>query len=374
MVMDLFDRWRRTLDELRRLGRYRALSAAHGIDFSSNDYLGYAAVPDAPQRAHLSRSGAASRLLRGQHPIWDEVENALAAWHDAEATLMFSSGYCANEGLLSTLVETGDFLASDQFNHASLIDGARLARGERFIYGHGDLDHLESGLRQASAKRRPEQQLFIVSEALFGMDGDRAPLAELAELSARYHAHLIIDEAHSTGCFGASGSGLVDELGLRPGVLATVHTGGKALGVTGAYVCGSRLLKELLVNRCRHLIFTTALPPAIGAWWLDALKRVRSDDAGRHALHANAELFRRELRRHGCDALGRDYIVPVLLGDDGRAVAAANDLQERGYDVRAIRPPTVPPGSARLRISIHADHDARLLTQVAAAVADTARL
>src|SRR5262249_43276260 len=148
-----------------------------------------------------------------------------------------------------------------------IIDGLRLSKAERFVFGHQDLDQLEDGLRRAARTGSAGRQLFVVTESLFGMDGDTAPLPQLAELAQRYDAHLIVDEAHATGCFGPRGSGLVDAAGLRGEVLATVHTGGKALGVVGAYVCGSARLKELLVNRCRHLIFTTALPPAVGAWW-----------------------------------------------------------------------------------------------------------
>jgi 8-amino-7-oxononanoate synthase len=371
--MSLRERWSAVLDRVRSEGRYRELSAPHGVDFASNDYLGYGSgayankgtVPLSP----LLRSGMASRLLRGQHPIWDEVETALARWHGAEASLILTSGYAANEGLLSTIIEPDDWVASDALNHASIIDGLRLARAERFIYQHLDLDHLETGLRTASKSRPERRQLFVVTESLFGMDGDLAPLERLGRLAERYGAALIVDEAHSTGCFGPAGSGCVDAAGLRNRVLATVHTGGKALGVAGAYVCGSALLRELLINRCRHFIFTTALPATLGAWWLDALIRVRADDAGRAALHRAAAYFRARLAHHGVRALGSHYIVPVVLGEDNRAVQAAGRLRELGWDIRAIRAPSVPPGSARLRISIHADHDEATLAAAAAAVA-----
>ena len=364
------------LAELHGAGRYRRLVPPQGVDFSSNDYLGFGKElvqngSRAPTERHqeLSRSGLASRLLRGQHPIWEEVEAALAQWHGAESTLMFTSGYVANEGLLSTLIEPDDFLASDQLNHASIVDGARLSRAERFLFRHNDLDHLECGLK-AARQRSSRRQLFVVTESLFGMEGDRAPLAGLVELAERYLAHLIVDEAHATGCFGPKGSGLIDEAGLRPRILASMHTGGKALGVTGAYVCGSALLRDVLVNRCRHFIFTTALPPALGAWWLDILPRVQAADERRHVLHQAARFFRAELEWQGSHTSVSDYIVPVLLGDDECAVQAGARLQAAGWDVRAIRPPTVPPGSARLRISIHADHDADTLAAAAAAVAE----
>jgi 8-amino-7-oxononanoate synthase len=221
-----------------------------------------------------------------------------------------------------------------------------------------------------TATRGPGHERFIVTESLFGMEGDVATLRQLVDLAERHGAHLIVDEAHATGCFGPAGSGLVDALGLRERVLATVHTGGKALGVMGAYVCGAARLKELLINRCRHFIFTTALPPAVGVWWREALARVAEDDAGRCLLHEAAEVFRTALAERGVPTRGEHYIVPVVLGEDGRAVDAARRLQAAGFDIRAIRPPTVPVGTARLRLSMHADHDRETLLTAAAAVAE----
>jgi 8-amino-7-oxononanoate synthase len=380
--MSLAERWTHFLDELRTRGSYRTLALPGGVDFCSNDYLGYAAagwkavgrvdVPH-PQSLLEQRSGTAARLLRGQHAIWDEVESALARWHGADAALMMSSGYAANEGLLSTVIHRDDWVASDQFNHASIIDGLRLSRAERFVYRHADLGHLEDGLRQAAAQRTAERQLFIVTESLFGMDGDVAPLGELVAMAERFGAHVVADEAHTTGCFGPTGSGLVDSLGLRRRVLATVHTGGKALAVPGAYICGSALLRELLINRCRHFMFSTALPPAVGLWWREAIARVQPDSAARTALHEAKAVFRRELAVQGISPGGTEYIVPVIIGDDAEAVRVAAQLQARGWDIRAIRTPTVPPGTARLRISIHSDHPPPLLAEVAAGVAEAAR-
>src|SRR5262249_10989144 len=261
--MSLRGRWSSLLEQLRAENRYRTLGVPHGVDLASNDYLGYGDGTWASRhvRMHgiqpeagrtLPRSGMASRLVRRHQPIWDEVETALARWHGAEAALMMPSGYAANEGLLSTVITSEDWVASDALNHASIIDGLRLAGAERFIYRHLDLDHLEAGLRAASASRTRRRELFVVTESLFGMDGDLTPLERLIPLAERYGTSVIVDEAHSTGCFGPFGSGCVDTAGLRARVLATVHTGGKALGVAGAYVCGSALLRELLINRCRH--------------------------------------------------------------------------------------------------------------------------
>src|SRR5262249_37558095 len=206
------------------------------------------------------------------------------------------------------------------------------------------------GAAQRGSGRR---ELLIVTESLFGMDGDRTPLESIIALAERHGAHVIVDEAHATGCFGVTGSGLVDAAGLRSRVLATVHTGGKALAVPGAYICGSRTLRELLINRCRHLIFTTALPPAVGAWWLETIARVRADHVSRARLHESVTVFRGALAEHGVKPQGNDYIVPIVIGSDAAAVHAAERLQSLDYDIRAIRPPTVPQGTARLRIAVH---------------------
>jgi 8-amino-7-oxononanoate synthase len=363
-MSSLDERWRRELDELRAIGRYRELRPPAGHDFTSNDYLGYAKRPYRDD-VELSTSGSASRLLRGHHELWSEVERRLAEWHGTEAALVFNSGYVANEGLLTTIIGPNDWVASDVRNHASIIDGLRLTRADRFIYPH--LDRLEEGLQSAGTRQK-----FIVTESIFGMDGDRAALQGLWLLSEKYDAGLIFDEAHATGCFATSGSGIVGGI-FRECSLASVHTGGKALGVPGAYVACSTLLRDLLINRSRHLIFTTALPPRVAGWWLQAIDRVQRDDTGRARLHENADRFREVLQRHGVPALGWDYIVPIVLGDDRRAVDVAERLQAAGFDVRAIRPPTVPVGTARLRISIHADHEPAVLDSLAEHVAAAVR-
>ncbi len=375
--MNLSDRWTTALDTLRTQGRYRSFALPKGIDFTSNDYLGYGAARrfsmPAADLADYPVTGMASRLLRGHHAIWEEVEGSLAAWHGSEAALMLTSGYAANEGLISTIMEPGDWVASDELNHACIVDGLRLAKSRRFAYRHNDLAHLEEGLKAEVARNDAERQRFIVTESLFSMDGDSANLQGIVDLATRYDAHVIVDEAHSTGCFGETGSGCVDAAGVRDRVLASMHTGGKALGVSGAYLACSQLLREYLINKCRHLIFTTALPPITGLAWKHMLPHVEADIKGRTRLHANAQLFRRELASHGVSAVGEHYIVPVIVGDDAKAVAAAKALQAKGYDVRAIRPPSVPPGTSRLRISIHADHDSETLARLATDTAEVLR-
>jgi 8-amino-7-oxononanoate synthase len=364
--MSLTDRWSVELQELRNQGRYRSLRPPAGIDFTTNDYLGYG--KRFTNDSSLPISGMASRLLRGHHAIWDDVESALATWHGAEAALMMSSGYAANEGLLATVIEPGDWVATDELNHACILDGLRLVRPRKFAFRHNDLNHLEDGLRAEVERNRSGRERFVVTESLFSMDGDRPDLLAMVELTEKYGAHLIVDEAHATGCYGEDGSGCVDAAGLRQRVLATVHTGGKALGVHGAYIVGSQVLKEWLVNRCRHLIFTTALPPIVGSWWLAMLARVQPDVENRDKLHANNARFRKHLAESGVQAVGTEFVVPVILGDDERAVAVAAQLQARGFDVRAIRPPTVPAGTARLRISVHADHTSAEIDELASAL------
>lgn len=375
--MSLFNRLQTSLEQLRSQGRYRSFALPKGIDFTSNDYLGYGGsrrfkIPPS-ELAEMPVSGIASRLLRGHHAIWEEVEAELARWHGSESALMLTSGYAANEGLISSIMEPGDWVASDELNHACIVDGLRLAKSRRFAFRHNDLTHLEDGLKAEVARNDPERVRFIITESLFSMDGDSAPLKEIAELAHKYDAHLIVDEAHSTGCFGPQGSGCVDHAGIRDRVLASMHTGGKALGVSGAYLATNRLLREYLINKCRHLIFTTALPPITGVAWRHLLRHVRYDDQGRDRLRANSAFFRAELAKHGVDALGDHYIVPVVVGDDSKAVAAATKLQRCGYDVRAIRPPSVPPGTARLRISVHADHEPELLMQLARDISEAMR-
>src|SRR5439155_24164498 len=202
----------------------------HGIDFTSNDYLGYGSVAGSPAlRPGLARSGASSRLLRGHHAVWDEVETLLAEWHGAEAALMMTSGYNANEGLIATLAEPGDWVAADELSHACIVDGLRLARPRKFFFRHNDLNQLEDGLKSEAAKRPAGREMFVITESLFSMDGDTAPLADIVDLAERHGANAIVDEAHSTGCFGPRGSACVDDAGLRSRVLATVHTRGQAL-------------------------------------------------------------------------------------------------------------------------------------------------
>lgn len=355
--MDLDRRILAQLSEIEARGELRSLETARGIDFSSNDYLGLAndprmkqAVAEGVQRAtRIASTG--SRLLSGHDDAWTELERDFAAWIGAEAALYFTSGYAANVGLLSAAVGPDDVVFSDSANHASLIDGMRLAKCRRVIFPHLDLHTLELELRRHAPGAKGARA--IVVESLFSMEGDVAPLAELAALAARYEAHLIVDEAHATGVRGPRGRGVVAEAGLDGRVFATIHTCGKALASAGAFVCGSAALRQFLINRARTFIFSTALPPYFAEQVRAGMQLAIAADAQRAHLAESPQWLRGELTRLGFDtASSASQIVPVVLGTSDAARFFAEQLKSRGFGVRAIRPPTVPPGTARLRLSL----------------------
>jgi 8-amino-7-oxononanoate synthase len=353
----------RRLADLAGEGLDRALRLPAGVDFSSNDYLGLARDPGL-RAALLARLAAlpageplgapASRLLRGHTALHAALERRLAAWKGTEAALLFASGYQANVGLLTALLGPADRGLSDAGNHASLIDGLRLAGCRRVVYPHLDLPAVEREL----ARPHPGGRTWLVTESLFSMDGDAAPLDRYAELAARHGAELIVDDAHATGLFGeARGSGLCEQLGVERRAAAIVSTLGKALGLAGAFVAGPRVLVDYLVNRCRAFVFSTAPPPLLLHAVDAALDLLAAEPQRRRRVLALAERLRRRLAALGAGRPGgAGPIVPLILGDNRRALAAAERLAARGFDVRAIRPPTVPPGTARLRVSVHADH------------------
>ncbi len=346
------------LASLEACSQLRSLSRRTGISLCSNDYL--ALAQDAKLKRALIEAieaGAAvastgSRLLSGNDTAWEELEEEFARFVGAEAALFFSSGYAANVGVLSTLARKGDIIFSDESNHASLIDGIRLSRARKVIFPHLDLNFLEDRLRR-SAPERCEK--FIVVESIFSMEGDRAPLLELAELAQKHGAALIVDEAHATGVFGPEGKGWVAEAGLERSVVASIYTCGKALASAGAFVAGSETLKQYLVNRARTFIFSTAAPPYLAAQIRAALKLAREANDRRERVLSLATSLRARLRDADFDCgHSVSQIIPVLLGSNQRALSAAESLRRRGFAIRAIRPPAVPPGGARLRISVNA--------------------
>jgi len=344
------------LRELEARNRLRALSEIRGVNLCSNDYLElsrHPALKDAVLRAVRKTQrvgGTGSRLLSGHATVWEKLEEEFAQFAGTEAALYFGSGYTANLSLLTALLKKEDLVFSDALNHASLIDGIRLSGARKIIYAHLDLNGLEAGLRNHALERCRK---LIVTESVFSMEGDVAPVTEIFALAERYGAGVIVDEAHATGVHGPTGRGIAVKDRIVQHLAAAVHTCGKALASAGAFVCGSAILKEHLINHARPFIFSTAMPPYMAEQIGAALRISQTMDGEREKLLGLAKRLAAGLRSHGWDT-GRSttQIVPVMLGEDEQAVSAAKFLQSKGYAVRAVRPPTVPQGSARLRFSV----------------------
>ena len=334
----------------------RTLTAPAGVDLSSNDYLGLARDPRLRDRLieAVGRDGCGStgsRLLRGHRDGFDAVERRFADFKGTERALYFSSGYLANLAVLTTFPEAGDVIFSDELNHASLIDGARLSAARRVVFPHNDVHALSRLLEETPA----EGQRFVVTESLFSMDGDTAPLSEYVSLCRSAGALLVVDEAHAVGVHGSHGTGLIETIARSADVLVSINTAGKALGVAGAFVAGAAWAIEYLIQRARPFIFSTAPPPAVAAALEASLDIVVSEPERRRLVMTHARMMRERLATAGIPVpAGFSQIIPVILGDNERALAVARDLQRQGFDVRAIRPPSVPTGTARLRIAVNA--------------------
>ncbi len=368
-LLPFHERIRRELDELKGLDRYRVLpgiTARQGksielgghrfLNLSSNDYLGLgddrellAAYAEEFKGRRYPMSSSSSRLLTGNHPLYDQLEEALAALYQREAALVFNSGYHANTGILPALTGRHDLVLSDRLNHASIIDGMKISDAPYQRFRHRDYDHLEELLAAAGERYR---QIFIVSESVFSMDGDLADLARLVALKKQYGALLIIDEAHGAGVFGERGMGLCESAGVAGEIDIIVGTFGKSFASTGAYAVMQPLLREYLINTMRPFIFTTALPPVILGWSLRTLERQALMQRERAALLQLASKLRGELQDRGFDVPGESHIVPVVTGSNERAVALSSSLREAGFFCLPVRPPTVPENSARIRISL----------------------
>ena len=338
---------------------------------SSNNYLGLANHPAlrAAATAAIERWGCgtgASRLVAGHMDLHAEVEAKLARFERTEAALLFPTGYQANVGTIGALVGRGDHVYSDALNHASIVDGCRLSRATVHVYPHRDVASLEAEL----AATPNDGRRLIVTDSVFSMDGDRAPLPSLAALADEYHTWLMIDEAHATGVFGARGAGLAD--GMDWTRIIRMGTLGKALGGAGAYVAATCAVIELVVNRARTFVYTTGLPPAAAATAAAALDIVAAEPERRTAVLAHADRLRTALRAHGLDVRGDTQIVPIVVGDNDVACRFAEELLAHGVLAHAIRPPTVPPGTARLRLSPMATHDASQIDRAIAGVAAAA--
>ncbi len=331
-------------------GPYVKIKGHWLLNLSSNDYLGLSerlSLPEIIKEQGLDGFGAgAARLLSGNHVLYQALEEKLSALY-GKAALVFSSGYHANIGVIPALCGKKDLVFADKLVHASIIDALRLTHAKFFRFPHQDLDTLERLLRKYRGQFR---RAVIVTESLFSMDGDLSPLEDLVALKERYHAFLVLDEAHAIGVYGKRGLGVSEEKELIPKVDLIVGTFGKALGSYGAFVIAEKAIISLLVNKARSFIFTTALPQVIVAANLKALDLLPKLEKERLKLKALAQRFRKEL---GLD--GDSPIVPIVVGENEKALFLAQELFKKGYYVPAIRPPTVPEGTARLRVSLRAD-------------------
>lgn len=354
--MDRLATYRRDLQGLAGDARLRSLAERRGLDFSSNDYLGLAQSDR--MRAAVVRAldagvpvgAAGSRLLRGNTDRQAGFEDAAARFFGAEAALGFGGGYVANFAVITTLPQRGDLLLMDALAHASTHEGARAGRAEVASFRHGDVGHAEDVI---TAWRRAGNTgaVWIAVESLYSMDGDRAPLDDLMRL-ADAHGFLLIDEAHATGVFGPRGRGLAHHLEGRDNVV-TLHTLGKALGGSGALICGARVLIDFLMNRCRPFIFATAPSPLMAAAGLEALAMLQDEPWRQATLAGHVVAFHDQMaRRLPQVPLSGSQIVPLIVGPNAETMALAAQVQARGFDVRGIRPPTVPEGTSRLRVSL----------------------
>jgi 8-amino-7-oxononanoate synthase len=375
------------LEELRASGLRRRMRLVEGpqgprilldgrevLLLCSNDYLGLAGHPrvrEAAAEAALAwgAGAGASRLISGNMEPHRRLEERLADFKCYEGALLFGSGYLANVGAISALAGRGGVVFSDELNHASIVDGCRLARAETFVYRHGDLEHLAWGLREAHGCGS-----LIVTDGVFSMDGDVAPLAGLVHLAREHGCRLMVDEAHATGALGPGGRGSVAAAGLSDQVDLVIGTLGKALGSYGAYVCASAELTEYLLNTARSFIFSTAPPPPVLAAALAALELLEAEPERVGRLRANAAALREGLASEGLPAGdSKTQIVPLEVGDAERTMELCERLLKRGVFAQGIRPPTVPPGSSRLRFSVMATHKPDELRRAAQLVGEAAR-
>ncbi len=334
----------------------------------SNDYLGLSLHPLMKQAAcsaisQYGTSAGASRLVSGTGTLHEELEQRTAQFKGTDAALVFNSGYAANAGIIPAIASEGDVILSDNLNHASIIDGCRLSRAVLEIYRHCDCNHLESLLRKRASSRRR----LIVTDSVFSMDGDIAPLPDIASLAEKYSALLMVDDAHATGVLGQTGRGSAEHFGLSGRIHVQMGTFSKALGSFGAYVAGSRELIDLLVNRSRSFIYSTALPAPVCAASLAALNLVDREPERRDRLLANREMFGQNLIARGIAVVSTPTpIVPILCGDSSNAVRISRELLDQGIFASAIRPPTVPQGTSRVRMTVLATHSTQDLEKASA--------
>ena len=342
--------------------------------FSSNSYLDLSSEPRIKEYAGriLNEYGAGSggsRLTTGTTRIHMELEQTIAAFKNREAALVFNTGYMANVGILSALTQKGDIIYSDELNHASIIDGCRLSKADLVIYRHNDMDDLEEKI-----KAHPGKRGIIVSDGVFSMDGDIVNLPRLTELAGRYGLLSMIDEAHATGVIGATGRGTEEYYGMEGSVDVLMGTLSKAVGGEGGFVCGSRSLIEYLINKARSFIFSTALSPVSMAADLEGLRLIMEQPERVQKLQENIRFCCAALNARGIDAASETAIIPIIIGDEARAMRVMKLLKERGYYISAIRYPTVAKGSARLRLALMSSHTREDLEGLADALKESMEL
>jgi 8-amino-7-oxononanoate synthase len=373
------------LGALRARGTYRRMRVLDGAQgprmlvdgrevllFAGSNYLDLANHPmlvEAAARAarDLGCAAGGSRLISGNLALHEELEQELAKFLGAESALVFATGYMANVGVIPALAGRGDAVVSDALSHASIIDGCRLARATVRVFAHGDLDALSRALEELAPRHR---RVLLAVDGVYSMDGDVAPLAEMLALARRHGAMLLLDDAHATGALGAAGGGTAELCGVEHEVDVQIGTLGKALGSFGAFVAGSRALRELLVNTARSFIFSCALAPPQVAAARAALELVRREPWRRQRLQRNAQRLRSGLARHGIStAPSTTHIVPVVIGDNARTMRVCEALLERGFYAQGIRHPSVPEGTARLRITPMATHETAEIDALCDAVA-----
>lgn len=349
----------------RRNGRI-ILDEKEYTDFSSNDYLGLSGHPKLIESAkealdRFGTSSSASRLLSGDLDIHHHLEERVAQFKNKEAALVFNSGYQANIGIVSALYSKDDAVFSDRLNHASIIDGVLLSGARLFRFLHNDLNHLESLLKK---ERDRFNNALIVTETIFSMDGDRPDLKALVVLKDKYDCQIMVDEAHATGIFGKTGSGVVEEEGLSDRIDLIMGTFSKAMGSFGAYLASSKETVEYLINTCRSFIYSTALPPATTACNLAGIELIKEEPYRRRELLELAGYFRNALKEKGFEVKGTSQIAPLVIGGNIKTMEFAKALQGRGWWVIPIRPPTVPAGEARLRFSLTFHHERPILQRL----------
>jgi len=373
----MHEKFEADLNELAGRGRLRSLRSRAGIDFTSNDYLGLAesdelrrAAAEAIARGVPVGSGG-SRLLRGNHDEHEALETEAAAYFGTETALYFGGGFVANQSIFSTLPQRGDLVVHDELIHASVHEGLRSGRADHVAVAHNNIDGFDTAIarwRVAGGKGRP----WISVESLYSMDGDSPDIAGLFAVADRHEAMVVIDEAHATGVLGPQGRGLAAAFEGRDNVI-TLHTCGKALGTVGGFILAPRTIRDFLVNRARPFIFATAPSPLTAAITRAALEISRTNPERRERLARLVQFAGEELRRRCGIASSGSQILPIVIGADRAAVAVATSLQQRGFDIRAIRPPTVPEGTARLRIALTLNVDEGIVADLFEALAEDMR-